>query len=240
MPQRAVLPRRYAVLYDITDDYSLGVAESFKAEAEANGLEVVAFESFQSTDTDFKSQLSKIAAADPDALYVPSYYNTNALIAIQAKEVGLDAQLLGADGWDGVLSALDENNKSAVEGVVFTNHFTATDPDAKVQDFVTRYREAYGSDPSSFAALGYDAGMMLFQAIEAAGTTDSAAVNEALANLQYEGVTGAIHYEGSGDPVKDVKFVTVKDGAYALVENGAEEAPAEEPASEEASEEAAA
>ena len=81
---------------------------------------------------------------------------------------------------------------------------------------------------------------MLFQAIEAAGTTDSAAVNEALANLQYEGVTGAIHYEGSGDPVKDVKFVTVKDGAYALVENGAEEAPAEEPASEEASEEAAA
>ena len=78
------------------------------------------------------------------------------------------------------------------------------------------------------------------QAIEAAGTTDSAAVNEALTNLQYEGVTGAIHYEGSGDPVKDVKFVTVKDGAYALVENGAEEAPAEEPASEEASEEAAA
>ena len=232
--------QKVAVLYDITDDYSLGVAESFKAEAEANGLEVVAFESFQSTDTDFKSQLSKIAAADPDALYVPSYYNTNALIAIQAKEVGLDAQLLGADGWDGVLSALDENNKSAVEGVVFTNHFTATDPDAKVQDFVTRYREAYGSDPSSFAALGYDAGMMLFQAIEAAGTTDSAAVNEALANLQYEGVTGAIHYEGSGDPVKDVKFVTVKDGAYALVENGAEEAPAEEPASEEASEEAAA
>ena len=232
--------QKVAVLYDITDDYSLGVAESFKAEAEANGLEVVAFESFQSTDTDFKSQLSKIAAADPDALYVPSYYNTNALIAIQAKEVGLDAQLLGADGWDGVLSALDENNKSAVEGVVFTNHFTATDPDAKVQDFVTRYREAYGSDPSSFAALGYDAGMMLFQAIEAAGTTDSAAVNEALANLQYEGVTGAIHYEGSGDPVKDVKFVTVKDGAYALVENGAEEAPAEESASEEASEEAAA
>lgn len=100
MPQMSCLPRRQPCSYDITDDYSLGVAESFKAEAEANGLEVVAFESFQSTDTDFKSQLSKIAAADPDALYVPSYYNTNALIAIQAKEVGLDAPAPGC-GWLG-------------------------------------------------------------------------------------------------------------------------------------------
>ena len=232
---------KVAVLYDITDDYSLGLAEAFQAGAEANGMEVVAYESFQSTDTDFKSQLSKIAAAAPDALYVPSYYNTNALIAIQAQEVGLNVQLLGGDGWDGVLSALDDNNKSVVEGVVFTNHFTATDPDEKVQAFVTKYRDAYGSDPSSFAALGYDAGMMLFQAMEAAGTTDSAAVNEALANISYDGVTGSIHYEGSGDPVKDVKFVTVKDGAYALADAAAE-TPAEDASqpAEESSEEAAA
>ena len=82
--------------------------------------------------------------------------------------------------------------------------------------------------------------MMLFQAIENAGSTDSAAINEALANLQYEGVTGSIHYEGTGNPVKNVKFVTVKDGAYALMADGTEETPAEEPVSEEASEEAAA
>ena len=232
--------KKVAVLYDITDDYSLGVAETFRATAEARGMEVVAFESFQNTDTDFKSQLSKINAAAPDALYVPSYYNTNALIAIQAKEVGLKAQLLGADGWDGVLRSLDEKNMDAVEGVVFTNHFTPADPDPKVQDFTARYREAYGSDPSSFAALGYDGAMMLFQAIENAGSTDSAAINEALANLQYEGVTGSIHYEGTGNPVKNVKFVTVKDGAYALMADGTEETPAEEPVSEEASEEAAA
>lgn len=237
-----------AVLYDITDDYSLGLAEAFQAQAEANGMTVVAYESFQNTDTDFKSQLSKIAAADPDVLYVPAYYNTDALIAMQASEVGVDATLLGGDGWDGVLGALDASNYGVVEGAVFTNHFLASDSDEKVQDFTTRYREAYGSDPSSFAALGYDAGMMLFQAIEAAGTTDAAAVTEALANIQYDGVTGSIHYEGSGDPVKEVKMVTVQNGAYALIGDEAaadaesEEAPAEESASEAepSSEEAAA
>ena len=206
--------QKVAVLYDITDDYSLGLAEAFQAEAEAKGMEVVAYESFQSTDTDFKSQLSKITSAGPDALYVPSYYNTNALIAIQAREVGLTAQLLGGDGWDGVLGAVDQNNLSAVEGVVFTNHFVTSDESEKVQSFVTKYRETYGSEPSSFAALGYDSGMMLFQAIEAAGSTDSAAVTKALSELQYDGVTGQIHYEGSGDPVKNITLVTVKDGQY--------------------------
>ena len=206
--------QKVAVLYDITDDYSLGLAEAFKAEAETRQMEVVAYESFQSTDTDFKSQLAKIGTATPDVLYVPSYYNTNALIAILANGLGMKVQLLGGDGWDGVLGALEGNNKAAVEGVVFTNHFVATAEDEKVQNFVTKYREAYGSDPSSFAALGYDAGMMLFQAIEAAGSTDTQAVNKALAEIQYDGVTGQIHYENSGDPVKNITLVTIRDGQY--------------------------
>lgn len=210
---------KVAVLFDNADDYSIGVAETFKAEAESRGMTVTAYESFTSGDTDFKSQLSKIKGTAPEGLFVPSYYNTDALIAIQAKELGLEATLLGADGWDGVLAALDVGKKDTVDGLVFSSHFFSGSEEETVKHFVESYRAEYGSEPTSFAALGYDAAHMLFDAIERAGSTDKAAVISALGATQYSGVTGSIHYEGSGDPVKTITMLTIEDGAYKQLEN---------------------
>ncbi len=211
-----------AILYDTSDDYSIGIAEAFKTKAEGLGMTVTNYEAFNTGDQDFKSQLTKINTSKPDALFIPSYYNTVALIATQAKEVGLNATLMGADGWDGTLEAVTEDNRDAIEGCYFANHYYTQDETPVVKDFVEAYRTAYGKDPISFSALGYDSVMILAQAIERAGSTDKEAIIAALAETDYTGVTGHITYENAegnfGNPTKSVSIITIKDGQYALAD----------------------
>lgn len=211
-----------AILYDTSDDYSIGIAEAFKAKAESLNMTVTNYEAFNAGDQDFKSQLTKINTSKPDALFIPSYYNTVALIATQAKEVGLTSTLMGADGWDGTLEAVTEDNRDAIEGCYFANHYYTQDETPVVKDFVEAYRTAYGKDPISFSALGYDSVMILAQAIEKAGTTDKEAVLAAMAETNYTGVTGHITYENAegnfGNPTKSVSIITIKDGQYALAD----------------------
>lgn len=211
-----------AILYDTSDDYSIGIAEAFKAKAESLDMTITNYEAFNAGDQDFKSQLTKINTAKPDALFIPSYYNTVALIATQAKEVGLDTILMGGDGWDGTLEAVTEDNRDAIEGCYFANHYYTQDKTPVVKDFVEAYRAAYGKDPISFSALGYDSVMILAQAIERAGSTDKEAIIAALAETDYTGVTGHITYENAegnfGNPTKSVSIITIKDGQYALAD----------------------
>ena len=210
--------QKVAVLYDATDDYSIGLAEAYKAKAEELGMEVVYYDAFQAGDTDFKSQLSTIKTAAPEALFIPSYYNTIALIADQAKALGIETQFIGADGWDGVLSALTEENKSVVDGAIFANHYYIGDESEVVKSFVDAYTNAYGEAPNAFAALGYDAANILMDSIENAGSTDPVAIIEEMQAIQHDGVTGSIKYAGNGDPVKSITLITIKDGEYQLLE----------------------
>lgn len=213
---------KIGVLFDKTDDYSLGTAEAFKKTAEEIGLEITAFESFNGQETvDFKAQLTSIKGTNPDAVFVPSYYNVIALILTQAKnDVGLKAPFIGCDGWDGVIGALEESQKSVADGVVFSSHYYLEDEKEVVANFVNGYREKFGEDPSSFSALSYDAAMMLFDAIDKAGSEDSEAIVKALQETQYDGVTGHIHYEaGSQDPIKSLTMLKIEDGQYKLVED---------------------
>ena len=104
-----------------------------------------------------------------------------ALIAVQAKELGIEAQFLGADGWDGVIGQVDESNMDAVNGAYFCSQYSAQSDDPNLQAFLSKYKETYGMDASQFAVLGYDAMKMLAQAISEAGSTDSAAITSAMA-----------------------------------------------------------
>ena len=207
---------KVAVIHNAADDYSVGLSEAFVEESEARGLEVVAEESYLTDAVDFRTQLTRIAQSEPEVLYVPDYYGTNILILNQAREVGLDVPVLGGDGWDGILNVTSEGNPQEADGVIFTNHFTPSDTAENVQDFVTAYEDKYDATPISFAALGYDAVMMMAQAIEEAGSTDPDAIQEALVNLEYEGITGNISFDENGDPIKPIKFITIEDGEYVL------------------------
>lgn len=203
-----------AIVVNNSSDYSDGVAKAFVEQAEKLGLKVVAKEGYSDGDKDFRAQLTKILPTNPDVLVIPDYYEQVALITTQAREVGLKSAFIGPDGWDGVAKTLDPSAYSAVENSYFTNHFSLQDQSEKVQNFVKAYREVYNEDPSSFAALSYDAAYMMKAAIEKAGTTDKQAVVEALKNLDYNGVTGHLTFDEKNNPVKAVTVLKIVNGEY--------------------------
>lgn len=205
-----------AVIYNIADDYSTGLAESFKSKFEELGGTVVAYEAYGASDIDFKSQLTNIASKNPDVIFMPDYYNIVAMIAKQAREAGLDMTFLGADGWDGLLTVVDD--PSILDGCYFCNHYSTDDPDENVQNFLASYTEKYNETPVSFSALGYDAAKILFTAIENAGSTDAQAIVDAMAATDIDGVTGHIIYDEHRDPQKDVAMITFEGGEMKLVE----------------------
>lgn len=205
-----------AVIYNIADDYSTGLAESFKSKFEELGGTVVAYEAYGASDIDFKSQLTNIASKNPDVIFMPDYYNIVAMIAKQAREAGLDMTFLGADGWDGLLTVVDD--PSILDGCYFCNHYSTDDPDENVQNFLTSYTEKYNETPVSFSALGYDAAKILLTAIETAGSTDAQAIVDAMAATDIDGVTGHIIYDEHRDPQKDVAMITFEGGEMKLVE----------------------
>lgn len=207
-----------AVIYDISDDYSKGLYESFEASAKDLGLEIVQVEGYSKGTVDFKAQLTNIKSKNPDVIFLPVYYQDVALIAVQAKELGITAQFLGADGWDGVTGQVDASNMDAVNGAYFCSQYSAQSDDPKMQKFLEYYKELYGTEASQFAVLGYDAMMMLAQAINEAGSTDSAAITKALAEIDFTGLTGHMVFDENRNPIKSAAITQIQDGAYQFVE----------------------
>ena len=208
---------KVAVLSDMADDYSSGIAEAFVAKAEELGMQVVADEKYQDGDVDFKSQLTNIKGQNPDVLFLPVYYEDLRLISAQAKEVGVTAQLCGADGWDSVLT--DNFDSSVLDGGVFCSQYSTESTDERVQSFISAYKEKYEMDPNMFAVLAYDATNMMAQAISDAGSTDSQAIIDAMAALEYDGLTGHMTFDEDRNPQKSAVIVSIQDNAYKFVEN---------------------
>jgi len=193
--------KNVAILYGADSAYSMGLVAAFEAQAKVKGLTIVAKEAANFTDIDFKSQLTNIKNAKPDAVFLPYYGDAMALILPQAKEVGLETIYLGADGTANVVENIAD--KSLLTSVVYSDHFAFDSDDEAVVSFVTGYTAKYGEKPEiSFAATGYDAALVICEAIKAAGTTDHDAVNEVLKNISVEGVSGVISFDENNNPVK--------------------------------------
>ncbi len=203
-----------AIMVNNSSDYSDGVAEAFIKKAERLGLKIVAKEGYAEGDKDFRAQLTKVAATNPDVLLVPDYYEQVALITTQAREVGVKSTFIGPDGWDGVAKALDSSAYGAVENSYFTNHYSVEDTNEKVQNFLKAYREKYKDEPSAFSALSYDAAYLMKDAIEKAGSTDKDAIVKAMKESDFAGVTGHLRFDEKNNPVKAVTVLKVVNGNY--------------------------
>lgn len=203
-----------AIMVNNSSDYSDGVAEAFIKEAERLGLKVVAKEGYAEGDKDFRAQLTKVAATNPDVLLVPDYYEQVALITTQAREVGVKSTFIGPDGWDGVAKALDSSAYGAVENSYFTNHYSVEDTNEKVQNFIESYREKYKDEPSAFSALSYDAAYLMKAAIEKAGSTDKDAIIKAIKESDFAGVTGRLRFDEKNNPIKAVTVLKIVNGNY--------------------------
>ena len=207
-----------AILYNMADDYSSGVAEAFEKESKAAGITVVEKQAYQNNDVDFKSQLQTIKGKNPDILFLPVYYQDVALISVQAKQLGIKATLMGVDGWDGVLEKIDKSNVSAVDGAYFCSQYSAESEDPAVQQFIKDYKAKYKAEPNMFAVLGYDAMNIMLESIKNAGSTDSEKVVDAMKGIKFKGLTGDITFDKDRNPVKSAAITTIHDGSYKFVE----------------------
>ena len=205
-----------AVLFDVASDYSIGMKDVFIKEFAKRGGKVVQTVSFTSGDSDFSAQLTKIKAAVPDVIYLPAYYNDDALIVRQAQGLGITASFLGGDGWDA--QELIKSAGKTAEGCYFTTHYSSNDPSDIVQNFLKDYHDKYKKSPIVFAALGYDAAGLLAEAIKRAGSPDTEKIKDQINQIKdFKGVTGNITLDANRNPIKDVTLVTVKNGKFELV-----------------------
>ena len=215
---------KIAIIYKNDDQYSIGIRDNFKSEADARGMSIVYEGTFtEASQTDFNVQLAAAQSAGADLLFLPIYYTPASVILTQANAMGYAPTFFGVDGMDGILTA-DNFDASLAEGVYLLTPFSADAQDEMTQNFVSKYQEAYGEIPNQFGADAYDAIYTLYQAIQAAGVTADMsneeicdALIEVMPTLAVTGLTSAgseMTWDANGAVSKDPTAVIIENGTY--------------------------
>ena len=204
--------KKAAIYIDNTSDYAKGLAQFFKENFVKNGGQVVIEEAYLQKDTDFKSTLTKIKAAQPDFIYIPGYYQEVGLIVKQAREMGINVPMAGGDGWDS--AKLPEiAGKAALDNTFFSSLYSPDDTSDLNKNFVAEYKKAYNTNPDVFAALAYDSTLLVAEAIEKAGSADPVKIGEAMAKIAgFKGVSGEVTFNEEHNPIKSAVIIEHKDG----------------------------
>ncbi len=201
-----------AVLFDVGNDYSKGLAEFFSERFKKGNGKIVVYESYQKDDVDFSALITKVALKKPDVIYLPDYYNKVGLIAKQIRDKGVKSILMGGDGWDS--PELLKIAKDAIVGGYFTNHYSPERKDPVAERFIKKYKQRHNTVPDALAALHYDATNILLKAIDSAKRLDREEIPKILSTLKnFHGVTGKISFDKNGDATKSVVILKVeRDG----------------------------
>lgn len=210
------LKAKTAVIYvDNSTDYSKSLGKVFKEKFEAAGGKVLDQQAFVAKDQDFKATLTTLKAANADVIFVPAYYEEVGKIVKQARELGITCPILGTDGWDDSKVA-DIAGADALNNTFFSTHYS--DKDDSVKGFVEAFKQEYGHMPNVFAALGYDAGKMIVDAIKRAGSDDPEKIRQALEETKDLQVgTGTITMDKNHNPIKQAVILENKNGDRVMV-----------------------
>ncbi|MFN7729580.1 MAG: ABC transporter substrate-binding protein [Bdellovibrio sp.] len=201
--------KKVAILRDMKSDYSVGLADFFTQKYKELGGNIVAEQTYQSGDVDFKAQLTQIKSKNPDGIYIPGYYTEVGLIARQVRELGIKAILMGGDGWDS--SKLSEIGQEAVNGSYFSNHYSSESTDPASVEFMNKFKARYGKNPDGLSAMGYDAALVLIHALKAAPDLSSKAIRDELAKIKdFQAATGKITIDEKRNASKSAVVVQVQ------------------------------
>lgn len=220
------LASKIAVIYDSSDTYSTGIYQSFAAEAEERGLEIVTAQAFTAdSSTDFSVQIQKAKDSDAELVFLPIYYQEASLILAQADRAGFAPKWFGVDGMDGILN-VEGFDGSLAEGLMFLTPFTPNADDEATQTFVANYEEAFGDTPIQFAADAYDCMYAIKEAAEKADITPDMSVSDicdamktAMTEITIDGLTGKqITWGEDGEPSKEPTVVVIENGAYEVLQ----------------------
>jgi len=191
-----------AILKDIKNDYSVGLAEFFTQTFEQSGGTVITEESYSEGDIEFRAQLTALKAKNPEVIFIPGYYTEVGLIARQARDLGITIPLIGGDGWDS--PRLVEIGGEALENTYYSNHYTPEDPRPEIQNFITKYKEKYNEIPDAMAPLGYDATWIAFNAIKLSGILKEENIKKAYTDKPNTGsLMEAINTESNRQKIRD-------------------------------------
>jgi branched-chain amino acid transport system substrate-binding protein len=205
--------KRVGVLYDQQQAYSKGLAQEFEKKFPELGGEITTSQAYTGGDADLSAQLQSLKDTNPEAIFLPGYYTDAGNIIRQARKLGITVPFLGGDGWDS--TKLVEIGGDAVEGSYYSNHYSQEDTRPAVKNFIARYKARYsGTTPDALAALGYDAALVLFDAMDRAKSLDGTDLAAAIAATKdFPGVTGSITLDAHRNPVKSAVMLEVKCGA---------------------------
>ena len=200
-----------AILIDKKNDYSVGLAQFFQKEFEALGGRVTGQQSYAGGDTEFRPQLTTLKSGNPKVLFIPGFYTEVGQIAIQARDLGITAPMVGGDGWDSP-TVIEIGGKS-IDGSYFSDHYFVGDPRPLVQQFVSKINQRHGKNPEANAALGYDALKIFAAAATRAGSLDRTAIRDQIAATKdYDGVSGKITMGADRNPIKPVAMIKIENG----------------------------
>jgi len=209
--------QRVGLLVDASSQYSLGLADFFKKRFVADGGTILAEQKYNGGDRDFRPQLTALKALEPEALFIPGLYAESGLILAQTRELGYTGPLMGGDGWEA--PELIQLAGKAAEGGFCTVHFSTENDSPRVQEWVKRVTAEFGREPNGITALSYDAMMLLADAIRRAGTTDKAALRQALAATKdFDGLTGRITLDAQRNAQKSAVIVKIEGGAFKFLQ----------------------
>lgn len=210
--------KKVAILRDVKNEYSVGLADVFAKVAKEKGAEVVIDVSYQAGDIDFKSQLTQIKSKNPEAIFLPGYYTEVGLITSQARQLGIKAVFLGGDGWEN--NSLNEIAKDSANGSYFSNHYSTDSTDPKTQEFIQKFKAKFNEVPDSMAALGYDSGKILAAAMErTTELTPENIRNEIAKTKDFPGVTGSVTLDAERNAAKPAVIVQVQGDQRKFITN---------------------
>lgn len=219
------LGTKVAIIYRNDDNYSSGITDKFKEEAEKVNLDVVYTGGFANGTTDFSVYVTAAKDAGADVVFLPIYYQPASQILAEANKQGYTPTFFGCDGMDGILT-MEGFDTTLAEGLYMLTPFAADATDDATVDFVTKYKDAYGETPNQFAADAYDAVMAIAQALEKAGVsaTDAqaditAALKTQFTSMTFDGLTGTnVTWNENGEVSKAPKAIVIQGGAYVSAE----------------------
>lgn len=207
--------KKIAVFYE-NNDYGIGLKNAFVTEAGKLGLSIVGEEAYKKGDQDFTPQLTKLKGAAPQAMFIAGYYPEGALIADQAKKIGLDVPKLGADGFDN--ADYIKLGGPAADDTYLTAPFLAATAGPAAKKFIEAFKAKFKREVDWMSANAYDATGILVAAIAKVGP-DREKIRAYLAGMDtpekgYKGVTGTNYFDKNGDCQKPAFVKMVKDGKF--------------------------
>ncbi|NLB52625.1 MAG: ABC transporter substrate-binding protein [Syntrophomonadaceae bacterium] len=205
-----------AIIQDVQQDYSVGLSSYFeKAFKATNGdTAIVAKVNYNTGDKDFSAQLTEVKSKNPDVIFAPGNFLECGILVAKARELGINVPILGGDTWEAEEFL---NQVTQYKDIYFSTHFTAEEPVTQVSTtFLDEFKNEYpDKEVNAFAALGFDTYILALDAMERAGSADSQAIRDALAETKdFQGATGIITLDINGDATKTAVIKKVADGKF--------------------------